>query len=256
MRTRTKNARLHVEAQTRTEIVNAHAMTPAEIRAELEEAWKRATDPEAVAAEVAARGPAPLRAKNGKPARPITVTDADGKPIKIVPSSQLLQGLLEREGVTDAVVEDGAAKPRTTRCVECRKPVLVPKFGFVLRCEECSVERRRERDRRRAREWAEANPEAAKEKRRRYKAARREREQVAERIAKRKADADKRREARETARRETLERRRAEREARAGEKVVHALGCPVCGAIPKQIPGRGRPRKFCDDHRQVKRRRR
>lgn len=136
-----------IAAASQAEIIRSHAMTPDEIAAEVRAAWERGTDPEATAATVAARGRAPLKAKGPGCARPIIVVGADGKPKKIVPSSQLLQALLEKEGVEGATVE--AKRVRVVRCIKCRSPRAVGRAGSLpMYCLLCLKKSKQESTRR------------------------------------------------------------------------------------------------------------
>ncbi len=120
---------------------------------------------EAMAAEaLAERGPAPLKARGGR-LRPVVVVDAEGKPVKVVDSAALLQGLLKREGVEVAVE---GKRPRVILCADCGKPVSVPRVpqggGAVpQRCKRCGPVHAR-------RGWVESHPDEVREKSRRASA--------------------------------------------------------------------------------------
>lgn len=248
-KTPAQKRREQVERQTRAEIANAHMMTPAEVAAERTAAWSRATDQAAVAAEVAARGAAPIRAKKRGTARPIVVTDTEGKPKKIVTSDKLLESMLAREGAEGHVI---GKRPRTVRCVECPTPVAVPKFGVIpCRCppHRAEHERRLERARRAkdpdkfreaGRRYRAKNPEKARASAQRYRSENVERV----RATKRRSERNRRREnpepARERERRyreRSVEKERERSKVRTARKSVEraaataAMGrsCTVCG---------------------------
>jgi len=86
---------------------------------------------------IAERGKAPIRAGKGR-SRPVFTVAPSGEVTGIVPHSAVLQGLLVRQGIADAVVE--GKRPERILCADCKGIVKVHPGGGVIptKCKKCS----------------------------------------------------------------------------------------------------------------------
>jgi hypothetical protein len=79
---------------------------------------------EAVATEVVeARGPAPIKPTKAKPTRAVKVVGETGEVKRVVSHASVLESLLVRHGLEDAVVE--GKRPARVLCAVCRKVIKV-----------------------------------------------------------------------------------------------------------------------------------
>jgi hypothetical protein len=91
---------------------------------------------------IAERGKTPIRAGKGR-SRPVFTVAPSGEVTGIVPHAAVVQGLLVKQGVVDAVVD--GARPKSVVCDVCQKLLMVrPDGNLPKRHPECRVAKRKE----------------------------------------------------------------------------------------------------------------
>lgn len=116
---------------------------------------------------VSKRGPRKAKARGGV-LRTITLVDKRGEPVKVATHAEVLQELLNREGV-EAACE--GKRPKVIACLDCKIPVRVRSGKTPSRCRPCALLRQyqkyrerhadSERERQRKKYWENVEAERA-----------------------------------------------------------------------------------------------